>query len=77
MQLRFPPLLECLASGNDAAATVLMLPCDPSRYSGFVKSTVSGLVTWAFASDGSSRVQVRRALQVVCGDFTDDEQRCG
>ena len=77
MQLQFPPLLECLASGNDAAATVLMLPFDPSRYSGFVKSTVSGLVTWSFASDGSSRVQVRRVLQVVRGGFADDEQRCG
>jgi hypothetical protein len=38
---------------------VLLLPCDRRRYSGFVKSTISGLVTWAFASDGSSRVQVR------------------
>lgn len=29
-----------------------------ARYAGFVKSTVSGVVTWAFAADPNSRVQV-------------------
>ncbi len=32
---------------------------DFCRYAGFVKSTVSGVVTWAFAADPNSRVQVR------------------
>ncbi len=32
---------------------------DSCRYAGFVKSTVSGLVTWAFTSDASSRAQVK------------------
>lgn len=32
---------------------------DSFRYAGFVKSTVSGLVTWAFATDATSRAQVK------------------
>ncbi len=48
---------------GDAPALAPSRAC--CRYSGFVKSTISGLVTWAFAADSNSRVQVPLASAML------------
>jgi hypothetical protein len=47
------------------------------RYSGFVKSTITGLVTWAFAADANSRVQVPLVLLLLLLGAVVMLARCG